>query len=137
MDCLGTVCAYIDRLGRSINARLIRREQIARDVHVPPPEIRGRLGGKYATFVTIRQPWYYTTALLSTKFLSSTLLETARTAFRATAVDLKILRDKGLSPMVKLPICESIIKRMRVGKSWQAIDIDSRMIYLGYISSFD
>ena len=39
--------------------------------------------------------------------------------------------------MVKLPICESIIKRMRVGKSWQAIDIDSRMIYLGYISSFD
>ena len=53
----------------------------------------GGLRGRQTTSMAAGLHWHFTAALLPTKFLSSTLLETARTACRATAVDLRYLRN--------------------------------------------
>ena len=83
----------------------------------------------------------FAAALQSTAFLDSAIVAAARTACRMSTKELRAKKDGGPKGSVKLPLCESLLKDMRVklwaGKGWERGDIDSRMTSIGCMWGYD
>ena len=97
--------------------------------------------GKQATSVTAGIRLKFAAALQSTAFLDSAIVTAARTACRMSTKELRAKKDGGPKGNVKLPLCESLLKDMRVklwaGRGWGREDIDSRMTYIGCMWGYD
>ena len=78
---------------------------------------------------------------LSTEFLNSPVIATARAACKLKPEELREMRDRGAAASVKLPICESILvdmkSRMWTGRGWTGADMRDRMIYIGCMWAFE
>ena len=78
---------------------------------------------------------------LSTAFLDSAVIATSRTSCKLKPAELRERRNSGGSKSAKLPVCESILTDMRAelwaGRTWDDRDIQSRMVYLGCMWSFE
>ena len=99
------------------------------------------LRDKQATTVTAGIRHHFTRALLPVGFLDSAVLTAARTACQRSTTELRQRKDKGPTSTIKLPLCESILARMRnrlwEGTSWDVKGIRQRMLYLACIYAFD
>ena len=71
---------------------------------------------------------------LSTEFLNSPVIATARAACKLKPEELREMRDRGAAASVKLPICESILvdmkSRMWTGRGWTGAD-DIHRVHVG------
>ena len=78
---------------------------------------------------------------LSTEFLNSPVIATARAACKLKPEELREMRDRGAAASVKLPICESILvdmkSRMWTGRGWTGADKRDPMIYIGCMWAFE
>ena len=97
--------------------------------------------GKSATSVTAGLRHSFISALLPCQFLDSPIIVTARTACRLSTTELREKRNEGASTSVKLPLCESILIRMRhrlwVSCGWDRGGIDQKMIYLAAMWAYN
>ena len=97
--------------------------------------------GKSATSVTAGIRLAFTSALLPSHFLDSPILSAARAACRLTSAEIREKRNEGPGMSVKLPLCESILVRMRhrlwVGKGWDKSGIDQRVLYLAAMWAYN
>ena len=97
--------------------------------------------GKQATSVTAGIRLKFVAALRSTAFLDSAIVTAARTACRMSTTELRAKKDLGPSTSVKIPLCESLLKDMRVklwaGRGWGREDIDCKMTYIGCMWGYD
>lgn len=97
--------------------------------------------GKTATSVTAGLRLAFTSALLPCQFLDSPVLTAARAACRLTAAEIREKRNGGPSTSVKLPLCESILVRMRhrlwASVRWDKDGIDQRMVYLAAMWAYN
>ena len=75
----------------------------------------GGLRGKEATSVTAGLRWNFTTAPLSNEFLK--FVRDHQCVMQSKHWKSRGLKEKGPTPPVTLPVCESII--LWVGISWQ------------------
>lgn len=68
-------------------------------------------------------------------------MEAARTACGLNSNEIRDLKDKGPCSTVKIALYKSILRGMReslwADRSWGAVDIESRMVYLGCMWGFD
>ena len=101
----------------------------------------GGARGKGATSVTAGLKLAFTTALLPCQFLDSPVLTAARAACRLSTAEIRDKRNEGPSGSVKLPLCESILARMRdrlwVTAVWDQVGIDRRMVYLAVMWAYN
>ena len=97
--------------------------------------------GKAATSFTAGIRMRFARETLSTGFLDSAVIATARTSCLMKPEELREKRNSGLSCIVKLPICESILAEMRqrlwVGRSWGYTDLAIRMTFIGCMYGFE
>ena len=78
---------------------------------------------------------------LSTEFLNSPVVATARAACKSTPEELWERRDNSAAASVKLPVCESILVDMKArlwtGCGWEGADMRDRMTYIGCMWAFE
>jgi hypothetical protein len=74
---------------------------------------QGGKRGKAATSFTAAIRLMFARAMLSTVFLDSAIIATARTSCLMKPEELRAKKDLGLSNSVKLPVCEDILNDMR------------------------
>ena len=99
------------------------------------------LRDKSATTATAGIRHHMTRAGRATDFMDSAVVAAARSACQRTTAELREKKDKGPSSSVKLPLCESILTRMRTrlweGKAWDPEGLHQRMLYLGCMYAYD
>jgi hypothetical protein len=97
--------------------------------------------GKGATSVTAGLRFAFTSALIPCPFLDSAVITAARTACKLSTAELRERRNEGPSTTVKLPFCESILRRMRVrlwvSAGWDISGFDSRVVYVACMWAYD
>ena len=78
---------------------------------------------------------------ISTTFLESALIATARSACKLSTTELRTKRNGGISSSVKLPASEDLLvhmrKRLWEGLGWSDEDMQKRMTYLGSMWAFE
>lgn len=102
---------------------------------------QGGLREKRATAVTAGVRLMFTSALLPTAFLEASMVSSARTACRLTVKELREKKDGPPSTTTKIPICESLLSRMRTkmweGRGWGRGDMDCKMAYIGCMWGYE
>ena len=97
--------------------------------------------GKRATSFTAGVRMRYAQETLSTTFLDSAVIATARAACKLSTAELRVKRNGGISSSVKLPASEDLLTHMRgrlwAGLAWGDDDMQKRMIYLGSMWAFE
>lgn len=97
--------------------------------------------GKRATSFTAGVRMRYAQETLSTTFLDSAVIATARAACKLSTAELRLKRNGGISSSVKLPASEDLLTHMRgrlwAGLAWGDDDMQKRMIYLGSMWAFE
>ena len=97
--------------------------------------------GKSATSVTAGLWYSFITALLPCQSLDSPIIVAARTACRLSTTELREKWNEGASTSVKLPLCKSILIRMRhrfwVSCGWDRGGIDQKIIYLAAMWAYN
>ena len=97
--------------------------------------------GKQATSFTAAIRLRFSQQGLSTDFLNSAVIATARTACKPTPEELREKKDSGATTGVKLPICGSVLvdmkTRMWTGRGWTGADMRTRMTYIGCMWGFE
>ena len=90
---------------------------------------------KQATAFTASIRMHFVQQGVSTNFLNSPVIATARAACQPKPEELRERKDSGAVTSVKLPICESMLvgmkARMWTGRRWTGADMRDRMTYLG------
>ena len=78
---------------------------------------------------------------VSTNFLNSPVIATARAACQPKPEELRERKDSGAVTSVKLPICKSMLvgmkARMWIGRRWTGAEMWDRMTYLGCMWAFE
>ena len=99
------------------------------------------LRDKQATSFTAAIRLRFSQQGLSTEFLNSPVVATARAACKSTPEELRERRDKSAAASVKLPVCESILVDMKArlwtGRGWEGADMRDRMTYIGCMWAFE
>ena len=99
------------------------------------------LRGKQATAFTASIRMHFVQQGVSTNFLNSPVIATARAACQPKPEELRERKDSGAVTSVKLPICESMLvgmkARMWTGRRWTGADMRDRMTYLGCMWAFE
>ena len=97
--------------------------------------------GKAATSFTAGIRMRFAQETLSTGFLDSAVIATARTSCLMKPEELRVKRNSAPSCTVKLPICEGVLVDMRqrlwVGRSWGYADLAIRMTFIGCMYGFE
>ena len=98
--------------------------------------------GKAACGVTAGVRMRFAQRLLSTEFLNSAIINTARSACKLNPRELRSRRDRASeNTNVKLPICESILMAMRVRMwvegPWTLTVMPGCLTYIGCVWGFD
>ena len=97
--------------------------------------------GKQATSFTAAIRLRFSQQGLSTEFLDSAVIATARTACKLKPEELRERKDSGAAASVKLPICEGILVHMKAvmwtGRGWEGADMRDRMTYIGCMWAFE
>ena len=97
--------------------------------------------GKQATSFTAAIRLRFSQEGLSTDFLKSTVVETARAACQLKPEELRERKNRGAAASVKLPICESVLvemkTRMWTGRGWTGADLRDRTKYIGCMWAFE
>ena len=97
--------------------------------------------GKSATSVTAGLRMAFTSALLSSRFLDSPIITAARAACRLSTAEIRGKRNEGPTGSVKLPLCESILARMRdrlwPTSAWDKVGVNRRMLYVAAMWAYD
>ena len=80
-------------------------------------------------------------ALEPSTFFDEPVLTAARGACKATSEELRVIKNRGPSESIKLPLCQSLVSSRREAnwtqRSWDFPDIDSRAISLATTWAFD
>ena len=96
---------------------------------------------KQATAATAGVRHHLTRALQPTDFMDAAVVTAARTACQRSTEELRQKKDNGRSATVKLPLCESVLARMRgrlwEGSQWDPAGTHQRMLYLGCMYAYD
>ena len=97
--------------------------------------------GKRATSFTAGIRMRFAQGTLSTSFLDSAVITTARAACKLSTAELRARRNGGISTSVKLPASEDLLVHMR-GRLWEGLawgddDMQKRMTYLGSMWAFE
>ena len=99
------------------------------------------LQGKQVTSFTVAIRLRSSQQGLSTEFLNSAVIATARAACKPKPEELRERKDRGAQVSVKLPICEGILIGMKAmmwtGRGWAGADMRDRMTYLGCMWAFE
>ena len=99
------------------------------------------LRDKQATSFTAALRLRFAQQGLSTGFLNSAVIATARAACKPTPAELRERKASGPAASVKLPICGSILidmkTRMWTGRRWTGADMRDRMTYIGCMWAFE
>ena len=95
----------------------------------------GKLGKGASAFTAAIRHWF-AKRMVSTTFLDSAIIATARTSCLMKPAELRAKKDGGLSDTVKLPVCEGILSDMRV-RLWLEGDLsdESKKNKAAYIAS--
>ena len=97
--------------------------------------------GKAATAFTAAIRLEFAKMRLSTVFLESSVITTARTSCQRTPAELREKRNSAPTHTIKLPVSEDILTEMRSrlwdGLSWNDTDKEKRMKYLGCMWGFE
>ena len=99
------------------------------------------LRGKQATSFTAAIRLRFSQQGISTDFLNSAVIATARAACKPKPEELRERKDGGAAASVKLPVCESILVDMKArlwtGRGWTGADMRDRMTYIGCMWAFE
>ena len=99
------------------------------------------LRGKQATSFTAAIRLRFSQQGITTDFLNSAVIATARAACKPKPEELRERKDSGAAASVKLPVCESILvdmkARMWTGRGWTGADMWDRMTYIGCMWAFE
>lgn len=97
--------------------------------------------GKAATAFTAAIRLEFAKERLSTAFLDSAVVSTARTSCQMTPAELREKRNSAPTHTVKLPISEDVLMEMKArlwdGLSWSDSDKEKRMRYMGCMWGFE
>ena len=99
------------------------------------------LRDKQATTFTAALRLRFAQQGLSTDFLNSAVIATARAACKPTPEELRERKDSRTAASVKLPVCGSILidmkSRMWTRRGWTGADMRDRMTYIGCMWAFE
>jgi hypothetical protein len=97
--------------------------------------------GKAASAFTAAMRHMHAQMVMSTTFLESSTIATARSSCHMKPDEVRARKDEGPSSSIKLPICESILSDMRdrlwKGKDWSDESKKSKASYLACMYGFD